>query len=170
VAGVVASQPVEGGRGGEAEAHVRDDIGKPALDAPVAWIGRTRRDGASVGADHGDRADREASDRLAELVAAGRHPDGVAAVVSRGGRPDLAEGWLALVQAPTLLVVGALDTTVIELNQVAYDQLRVERAIEIVPGATHLFEEPGALEHVARLAGDWFARYLTTSPGDEAVD
>lgn len=100
----------------------------------------------------------------AALVAAGRHPRRVAAVVSRGGRPDLAGRWLAHVQAPTLLIVGALDTTVIEMNQVAYDQLGVARALEVVPGATHLFEEPGALDEVARLAGDWFARHFSGAP------
>ena len=97
----------------------------------------------------------------AALVAAARQPTRVAAVVSRGGRPDLAEPWLADVAAPTLLIVGERDETVIELNQLAYDKLCVERRLEIVPGATHLFEEPGALEHVARLAGDWFTRHLT---------
>ena len=101
----------------------------------------------------------------AALVAAGRHPADVAAVVSRGGRPDLAGGWLSQVQAPTLLIVGGLDTAVIELNQVAYDQLRVERSLEIVDGATHLFEEPGTLAVVARLAGDWFSRHLISADG-----
>ena len=101
----------------------------------------------------------------AALVAAGRRPEGVAAVVSRGGRPDLAGDSLARVEAPTLLIVGALDTTVIELNQVAYDQLGVERAFEVVAGASHLFEEPGTLEEVARLAGEWFARHLTGAAG-----
>ncbi len=96
----------------------------------------------------------------AAMVAAGRRPAGVAAVVSRGGRPDLADGWLTQVRAPTLLIVGGLDTTVIKLNRVAYDQLGGERALEIVAGASHLFEEPGTLDEVARLAGDWFARHL----------
>ena len=76
------------------------------------------------------------------------------------GRPDLAGGWLPQVRAPTLLIVGALDTAVIELNQRAYDQLGVERGFEIVAGATHLFEEPGTLDEVSRLAGDWLARHL----------
>ena len=96
----------------------------------------------------------------AALVAAARRPAGVAAVVSRGGRPDLAGDQLPLVQAPTLLIVGGLDHDVIRLNEEAYAQLRVERQLEIVAGATHLFEEPGALEVVARLAGDWLTDHL----------
>lgn len=101
----------------------------------------------------------------AALVAAGRRPVGVAAVVSRGGRPDLADGWLTQLRAPTLLIVGALDTTVIKLNRVAYDQLGGERALEIIPGASHLSEEPGTLDEVARLAGDWFAHHLDVVSG-----
>ncbi len=96
----------------------------------------------------------------AALVSAGRHPDSVAAVVSRGGRPDLAGDLLPHVTAPTLLIVGEHDPKVLELNRAAYERLAAERALEIVPGATHLFEEPGALDHVARLAGDWFVRHL----------
>ncbi|MBI1890681.1 MAG: dienelactone hydrolase family protein [Burkholderiales bacterium] len=89
----------------------------------------------------------------------------IGAVVSRGGRPDLAgRQALAKVLAPTLLIVGGLDDVVIELNQMAYSALHGERRLEIVPGATHLFEEPGKLEQVAKLAADWFARHLT-SPG-----
>ncbi len=83
------------------------------------------------------------------------------AVVSRGGRPDLAsEQALLNVTAPTLLLVGGWDDGVIDLNQLAYDQLRCEKEMVIVPGATHLFEEPGTLEEVARQAADWFARHL----------
>ena len=86
------------------------------------------------------------------------------AVVSRGGRPDLASRHaLASVTAPTLLLVGGLDDGVIDLNQQAYAQLQCEKEIAIVPGATHLFEEPGALEEVARQAAAWFARYLPAS-------
>lgn len=99
----------------------------------------------------------------AALVAAGRHAEGVAAVVSRGGRPDLAGDSLPHVLAPTLLIVGGLDTVVIDLNRVAYDQLRVERSFKVVADATHLFEEPGTLEEVERLAGEWFARHLTSA-------
>jgi putative phosphoribosyl transferase len=96
----------------------------------------------------------------AALVAAARIPDRVAAVVSRGGRPDLAGPALPRVKAPTLLIVGGDDTQVIGMNREAYDQMTAERRMEIVPGASHLFEEPGTLEQVARLARDWFLRYL----------
>lgn len=96
----------------------------------------------------------------AALVAATQRPDNVATVVSRGGRPDLAGGALADVHAPTLLVVGGADPVVLDLNREAYQLLRTERALEIVPGATHLFEEPGTLDQVARLALQWFSRYL----------
>jgi dienelactone hydrolase len=84
----------------------------------------------------------------------------VGAVVSRGGRPDLALRSLSQVLAPTLLIVGGRDYQVIELNQVAYKELKTEKQLVIIPGATHLFEEPGTLEEVARLAADWFKRYL----------
>lgn len=96
----------------------------------------------------------------AALMAAPDHPNDVDAIVSRGGRPDLAAPRLAEVQAPTLLIVGALDTEVITLNERAYAQLEVEKQMEIVPGATHLFQEPGALEQVAQLARDWFKEHL----------
>ncbi len=96
----------------------------------------------------------------AALVAAARHPAGVGAVVSRGGRPDLAGGYLPAVQAPTLLIVGGNDDVVIELNEQALRTLRCPKQMVIVPGATHLFEEPGTLEEVARLAREWFVRYL----------
>lgn len=97
----------------------------------------------------------------AALVAAADRIDKVAAVVSRGGRPDLA-GAAALrnVRAPTLLIVGGDDSPVIDLNRLAMTQMAAPVSLEIVPGATHLFEEPGALEQVARLARDWFERYL----------
>jgi putative phosphoribosyl transferase len=88
-------------------------------------------------------------------------PDVVGAVVSRGGRPDLAGPALARVRAPTLLIVGGNDVQVIQLNRAALAQLRCEKQLVIVPGATHLFEEPGALDEVARLAREWFHRYLT---------
>lgn len=96
----------------------------------------------------------------AALVAAAERPSLVAAVVSRGGRPDLAGAALPRVEAPSLLIVGGLDDVVIELNERALAQLRAEKRLEIVPGATHLFEEPGTLEQVARLARQWFTRYL----------
>jgi putative phosphoribosyl transferase len=96
----------------------------------------------------------------AALIAAAKQPAIVRAVVSRGGRPDLAAGALEAVVAPTLLIVGGRDRVVIELNRQAFARLNGVRRIEIVPGATHLFEEPGALQQVAQLASDWFARHL----------
>lgn len=96
----------------------------------------------------------------AALIAAAESPDSVAAVVSRGGRPDLAGGALAAVRAPTLLIVGGADTAVLELNRAALAQLRGEKRLAIVPDATHLFEEPGALGQVADLAVAWFMQYL----------
>ena len=100
----------------------------------------------------------------AALVAAARRPDDVRAVVSRGGRPDLAGPALTRVQAPTLLIVGGRDEPVIGMNRDALAQLRCEKRMEIVPGATHLFEEQGTLEEVARLARDWFDRHLAGGP------
>jgi putative phosphoribosyl transferase len=96
----------------------------------------------------------------AALVAAAELGGHVGAVVSRGGRPDLAGEALPFVTAPTLLIVGGRDYPVIEMNRDALSQLRCEKRLEIVPGATHLFEEPGTLEHVARLAADWFVTHL----------
>jgi len=96
----------------------------------------------------------------AALVAAARLGDEVGAVVSRGGRPDLAGGALAQVESPTLLIVGERDELVIELNRQAYAQLRCVKELRIVSRATHLFEERGTLEEVARLAAEWFGRYL----------
>ena len=139
--------------------HLRFDIGLLAdrLIATVAWLSQHPSTaalpvgyfGASTGA-------------AAALVASARDPQPVRAVVSRGGRPDLAGDHLAYVEAPTLLIVGGLDKVVVELNRDAYERLRSERRLEVVPGAGHLFEEPGALEEVTRLAGDWFGEHLVT--------
>lgn len=96
----------------------------------------------------------------AALVAAAEAADQVHAIVSRGGRPDMAGPVLANVRAPTLLIVGGRDDVVIKLNREALSQLLCEKKLEIVPGATHLFEEPGTLEDVARLAGEWFKQHL----------
>jgi pimeloyl-ACP methyl ester carboxylesterase len=96
----------------------------------------------------------------AALVAASRQPDQVSAVVSRGGRPDLAAGALPRVKAPTLLIVGGHDDLVIDLNERALDELKCGKRLEIVAGATHLFEEPGTLDTVISLAADWFVRFL----------
>lgn len=100
----------------------------------------------------------------AALRAAAKEPS-VCAVVSRGGRPDLAMEHLAKVKAPTLLIVGGEDEGVIELNEKAFAELRFEKELKIVPGATHLFEEPGALEEVAKLASDWFQKHLGGGAG-----
>jgi putative phosphoribosyl transferase len=138
-------------------AHLRFDIGLlsdrllAAGDAVTAEAGT--RDlplgyfGASTGA-------------AAALVAAAERPEPVRAIVSRGGRPDLAADALPRVQAPTLLIIGSLDEAVIEMNRRAAGSMRCERELSIVPGATHLFEERGALEEVARRAVDWFTRHL----------
>ena len=137
--------------------HLRFDIGLLAvrLTGATDWLKRepdTRNlrvgyFGASTGAG-------------AALVAAAERPEEVGAIVSRGGRPDLAGDALPRVRAPTLLIVGGNDAPVIEMNREAVERLRVEKELKIVPGATHLFEEPGALEKVARLASDWFVWYL----------
>jgi pimeloyl-ACP methyl ester carboxylesterase len=107
------------------------------------------------------------SDISAQAQVALRHwslaaelPEEAGAVVSRGGRPDLAGVALPSVKAPTLLIVGGNDDVVIELNEMARDQMRCEVKLENIPGATHLFEEPGALEQVAKLASDWFSLHL----------
>lgn len=137
--------------------HLRFDIGLLAkrLVGATDWL-RQNPDtqsfricyfGASTGA-------------AAALIAATERPDVVSAVVSRGGRPDLAGPALPLVKAPTLLIVGGDDIPVIELNKDAMAQMRCEKKLAIVPGATHLFEEPGKLEEAARLARDWFVQHL----------
>jgi pimeloyl-ACP methyl ester carboxylesterase len=143
--------------------HIRFDIGLLAdrLIGAMRWLDtqddtrglRVGLFGASTGGG-------------AALVTAARRPDRVDAVVSRGGRPDLAAEELPLVRAPTLLIVGGRDSVVIELNQQAMARMKAPVRLEIVPGATHLFEEPGTLEQVAHLACDWFVRYL--SPETEA--
>jgi putative phosphoribosyl transferase len=104
----------------------------------------------------------------AALQAAATYGQSIGAVVSRGGRPDLTMSALGNVQSPTLLIVGGLDDIVIDLNREAYEKIKVEKHIAIVPGATHLFEEPGTLQEVARLAADWFKRYLGRSRVQEA--
>jgi putative phosphoribosyl transferase len=138
-------------------AHLRFDIGLLArrLTGATSWaLGHPRLRalrlgyfGASTGA-------------AAALVAAAALPDEIAAVVSRGGRPDLAGESLSEVRAPTLLIVGGDDRVVLDLNRQASAMMRAERELAVIPGATHLFEEPGALEEVARLSRDWFLHYL----------
>jgi putative phosphoribosyl transferase len=114
---------------------------RPADSSPVGLFG------ASTGA-------------AAALIAAAARPQDVFAVVSRGGRPDLAGDALPAVRAPTLLIVGGRDTAVLEMNHNAKARMEVETTLEVIPGATHLFEEPGALDVVAQLALDWLERYL----------
>ena len=101
----------------------------------------------------------------AALVAAARLPEDVRAIVARGGRPDMAGPALGQVRAPTLLIVGGHDVGVLELNQQAFAKLQCEKGLEIVPGATHLFEEPGALDQVIDLAQRWFTRHLAGPSG-----
>ena len=138
-------------------AHLRFDIGllatrlidatywiKGELDLRVGYFGSSTGGGAA-------------------LVAAAQLGDMVGAVVSRGGRPDLAGDALPKVESPTLLIVGGLDYPVIEMNEAALAHLRCEKELKIVPGATHLFEEPGTLEQVANLAAEWFQQHLATT-------
>jgi len=96
----------------------------------------------------------------AALIAAAKLPNDMAAVVSRGGRPDLANNYLPQVKSPTLLLVGGSDIEVIELNRQAIEQMTAVKKLVIIPGATHLFEEPGTLEEVAKISTNWFLRYL----------
>lgn len=110
------------------------------------------------------------SGAAAALVAAAARPSDVRAVVSRGGRPDLAGDALLQVQAPTLLLVGGLDREVIDLNEWARVRMRCPVQLEIVPGATHLFEEPGTLAHVADAAARWLTRYLVPALGGAGRD
>jgi len=141
--------------------HLRFDIQMLAdrVTATIDWLGtepqasglRVGLFGASTGGG-------------AALVAAAARPDHVGAIVSRGGRPDLATDALPRVQAPTLLLVGGLDDVVLSLNERAMRSMRGDVKLEIVPGASHLFEEKGALDRVAALARDWFVRHLA---GDE---
>jgi putative phosphoribosyl transferase len=138
--------------------HLRFDIGLLArrLVGATNWLGEQQETrvlkvgyfGASTGGG-------------AALVAAAERPEGIGAVVSRGGRPDLAGPALPRVTAPTLLIVGGLDAPVIALNKQAMQEMRAHTELAVVAGATHLFEEPGTLDEVARLARDWFLKYLT---------
>lgn len=132
---------------GDATAWVREYESTAGL--PVCYFGASTGGGAA----------------LAAAAAPGAE---IAAIVSRGGRPDLAGAKLPLVTAPTLLIVGGADTEVLELNRFAQSQMHATTRLEIVPGATHLFEEPGALETVARLAAAWFGDHL--SPRHESTD
>jgi dienelactone hydrolase len=138
--------------------HLRFDVGLLAgrLVGATEWL-QDRPEAAGLPVGYFGASTGAA----AALSAAARLPGAVAAVVSRGGRPDLAGDNLGRVRAPTLLIVGGADGQVIGLNRTALARLAApEKELVIVPGATHLFEEPGALEEVARLAADWFGRHL----------
>ena len=147
--------------------HLRFDVGLLAerLAGATEWLAqepntqdlRVGYFGASTGAG-------------AALVAAAERPEEVGAVVSRGGRPDLAGNALSHVRAPTLLIVGGNDEPVIGMNREAMEQIRAKKELEIVPGASHLFEEPGALEEVSRLAAGWFTRNLSRAESAAGSD
>jgi putative phosphoribosyl transferase len=134
----------------------RFDIGLLARRqiATIDWLRRGPLSGLPIGLFGASTG------AAAALIAAVERPDWVAAVVSRGGRPDLAGPALPAVRAPTLFIVGEADLQVLELNLRALQQLQAENLLVVVPGATHLFEEPGALEEVAMVATDWFVRHL----------
>jgi dienelactone hydrolase len=144
-----------------ATGHLRFDVDRLATRMEIAteWLMSQPRArgrpigfyGASTGAS-------------AALVAAARLDDMIAAVVSRGGRPDLADAYLPRITAPTLLIVGERDAPVLELNQIAYGRMRCTRELIVVPRATHLFEEHGAIEQVAALASGWFREHLPAMP------
>lgn len=144
-------------RADELSGIFRFDIGLLArrLAAATQWLGEQEATrglavgyfGASTGGG-------------AALVAAAAHPEAVTAIVSRGGRPDLAGDALTSVRAPTLLIVGGADLPVVEMNRQALVRLQCERELQIIPGATHLFQEPGKLEAVAHLARDWFVQHF----------
>jgi putative phosphoribosyl transferase len=144
--------------------QLRFDIGLLAqrLVATLDWLGEH---GATRGLPLGCFG--ASTGAAGALVAAAERPQAMRAVVSRGGRPDLAGEALAKVRAPTLLLVGSLDTTVLALNEQALARLRTaDQRLVVVPGATHLFEEPGTLDAVARQARDWFVRHLAAAHGE----
>jgi putative phosphoribosyl transferase len=148
----------------EQESIVDERTARPRFDVPllarrvVAAIDMLRRASATSGAPVALFG--ASTGAAAALVAASARPLAVAAVVSRGGRPDLAGDALPLVRAPTLLIVGGNDPDVLALNESALQRLRVPRELAVVPGATHLFSEPGALDHVAGLARTWLDRFI----------
>jgi putative phosphoribosyl transferase len=142
--------------------HLRFDIGLLAgrLVGMVDWLGsRTETAGLDIGLFGASTG------AAAALIAAALRPDAVVAVVSRGGRPDLAGADLGAVRAPTLLLVGERDPVVLDLNRQALDALQTPVRLDVVPGASHLFEEPGALEAVAGLARNWFLEHLGAGSG-----
>jgi dienelactone hydrolase len=144
----------------EHTAHIRFDINLLAerVIAVLDWVaGQDQLQGLPVGLFGASTG------AAAALVAAAERPSQVSAVVSRGGRPDLAAGSLRSVRAPTLLIVGGNDVEVLEMNRFALAKLTSEARLEVVPRATHLFEEPGALEQVTALAQEWFRSHFTVT-------
>jgi alpha-beta hydrolase superfamily lysophospholipase len=144
--------------------HLRFDIGLLArrLHAAADWVATQPQLGALPLSYFG-----ASTGAAAALLAAADQGSLVRAVVSRGGRPDLAGGALVRVTAPTLLIVGSADTEVLELNKRARRMMSAETRLDLIPGATHLFEEPGALERVAALARDWLIEHLRPQAGEE---
>ncbi len=148
---------------GEIDAYTRQyrfdiDLLAGRLERATRWIAK-RAGGASTPVGYFGSSTGAA----AALIAAARLGERIAAVVSRGGRPDLAGEYLAHVRAPTLLIVGGEDREVIEMNRDALELLNCEKELVVVPGATHLFEEPGTLEEVSRLAAEWLRRCFVSA-------
>jgi len=148
----------------EEEARIDEQTAEYRFDVPL--IGRRLTDVLDWLARAGETETLEiglfgaSTGAAAALLAAAERPRRISAIVSRGGRPDLAMGVLGRVEAPTLLIVGERDEEVIRLNEVARSHIRAACELEIVPGASHLFEEPGALDHVAVVAAGWFQRHM----------
>jgi len=148
----------------EEEARIDEQTAEYRFDVPL--IGRRLTDVLDWLARAGETETLEiglfgaSTGAAAALLAAAERPRRISAIVSRGGRPDLAMGVLGRVEAPTLLIVGERDEEVIRLNEVARSHMRAACELEIVPGASHLFEEPGALDHVAVVAAGWFQRHM----------
>jgi len=139
-----------------------DMLAERLIAATDSLIARGRTRGLRIGYFGGSTG------AAAALIAAARRPQEIAAVVSRGGRPDLASDWLGKVRAPTLLIVGGADTWVLGVNETAATRITAPHELAIVRGATHLFEEPGALDEVARLAASWFTEWFTPHAAREA--
>ena len=150
----------------EVDAHLRFDI--PLLASRLVEVtDRMRQSGPGKELSIGYFG--ASTGAAAALIAAAERSRDIGAVVSRGGRADLAREALARVRAPTLLIVGGADTMVLDLNRQALEAIQGPKELVVVPGATHLFEEPGALDEVARLAGDWFVEHLGSASGSKRL-
>ena len=136
------------------------DLLADRVAAAAEWLAKELQSRPDGGRSGGLGLFGASTGAAAALICAAKRPELVRAVVSRGGRPDLAGGMLRHVASPTLLIVGGRDDVVIELNRRALDEMTCEKQLEIIPGATHLFEEPGTLDEVARLAADWFRAHF----------